>query len=296
MSGFALHAQTRRAALKEAVAHLKSLGLETPVLDARLIVQHVLGIDWEALFLAPDQPLSEEERAALGGALERRRAREPVARIVGRRHFWTLDLAVSPATLDPRADTESLVEAALAAIPDRSRTLRILDLGTGTGALLLALLKEFSNSTGIGVDRSAAAAAAAAANAAAHGLGERASILVADWDDALEGRFDLIVSNPPYIARPDLADLPPEVRNYDPLAALDGGIDGLDAYRRIVPSLPSLLRSDGLAILEIGAGQGDAVCAVARASGLAEIARRRDLAGIERALVLRRASGRENAC
>jgi release factor glutamine methyltransferase len=286
MNGFVPKAETRRAALKEAVAYLRSFPLDTPVLDARLIVQHVLGIDWNTLFLAPDQPLSDTERSALAGALARRSAREPVARIVGRRHFWTLDLTVSPATLDPRPDTESLVEAALAAIPERSRPLRILDLGTGTGALLLALLAEFPRAWGIGVDQSAKAAATAQANAVSHGFGDRASMVVGDWADALASRFDLILSNPPYIARQDLAGLPAEVRDYDPIEALDGGPDGLDAYRRILPRLPPLLEDDGLAILEIGAGQGDAVAAVAEAGGLRQIARRPDLAGIERALVL----------
>lgn len=287
MSGLVLKAATRRAALKEAVAYLKSLSLDTPVLDARLIVQHALRIDWNALFLAPDQPLSDAERSAIAGGLVRRAAREPVARIVGRRHFWTLDLAVSPATLDPRADTESLVEAAVAALPERSLPLRILDLGTGTGALLLALIAEFPNAWGVGVDRSAAAIEVARGNAVSHGFGDRAAFLVGDWADALAARFDLILSNPPYIRRPDLAGLPPEVRDYDPAGALDGGDDGLDAYRRILPQLAPLLAPDGLAILEIGAGQGDPVAALADASGLSQVDRRADLAGIERALVLR---------
>src|SRR5262249_50710395 len=161
-------------------------------------------------------PLTEGERAAIVAALGRRHAREPVSRIVGRRHFWTLDLAVTPDTLDPRADTETLVEAAIAAFPDKARPLRILDLGTGTGAILLALLAEYRQPTGIGVDRSPAAAFVARENAESHGLAGRACMIVADWADPLAGRFDLILSNPPYIAAEELAHLPPEVRAYDP--------------------------------------------------------------------------------
>jgi release factor glutamine methyltransferase len=287
VTGFALSARTSRAALKEAVAYLKTKDLDTPVLDARLIVQHALGADWEALFIGADRPLGEAERAALVRGIARRAAHEPVSRIVGRRHFWTLDLAVSPATLDPRADTESLVEAVVAAIPDRARPLRILDLGTGTGALLLALLSEYKNATGIGVDISPEAAETAQANALSHGLGERALIRVGDWTAGLTGPFDVVVSNPPYIPAADIAALPLEVREHDPRSALDGGPDGLDAYRRILPAIPPILAPDGLVVLEIGAGQGDLVAALGAANGLFERGRRRDLAGIERALVLR---------
>ncbi|HLG87908.1 MAG TPA: peptide chain release factor N(5)-glutamine methyltransferase [Alphaproteobacteria bacterium] len=283
---YALKAATSRAALKEAVVYLKSLSLETPVLDARLIVQHALGTGWEGLFLGPDRVLNEEERAQLAASLARRASREPVARIVGRRHFWTLDLNVSPSTLDPRADTESLIEAVVAAIPDRTAPVRILDLGTGTGALLLALLSEYGNARGIGVDSSAGAVLTAQMNAEAHGLSGRATIRQGDWAEGLTGPFDVIISNPPYIPSGEIAHLSPEVRGYDPPEALDGGPDGLDAYRRILPAVSALLAPAGLAVLEVGAGQMDDVSALAAENGLAERARRRDLAGIERALVL----------
>lgn len=282
-------AATRRGALKEAVALMKSAGLDTPVLDARLIVQHALGIDWNSLFMAADQPLAEDERARLEAELTRRAAHEPVSRIVGHRHFWTLNLSVTPDTLDPRPDTETLIEAAVAAIPDRKTPLTILDLGTGTGALLIALLSEYPEATGIGVDLSPAALAVAKSNAESHGVGGRAAFRQGSWADGIAGPFDLIVSNPPYIEQGDLAGLPPEVREHDPVLALDGGADGLDAYRAIVPALGRLMTGGSLAILEIGAGQGDDVVAIAEAHGLKSTERRRDLGAIERALSFKRA-------
>ena len=285
-----LAALTRRGALKEAVALMKAAGLDTPVLDARLIVQHALGIGWDTLYLKEDQPLTEPERARLEFELGRRAAHEPVSRIVGRRHFWTLDLAVSPDTLDPRADTESLVEAVVAALPDRDLPLRLLDLGTGTGALLLALLSEYPNATGVGVDLSEGALATARINADSHGLGGRTTFAQGNWAQGLGGPFDVIVSNPPYIEQGDLAGLPPEVREHDPVLALDGGADGLDAYRALIPAIPALLAEGGMAVLEIGSGQADAVTRIAQSCGLTAAGRRKDLGGIERALSFKRAA------
>ena len=279
-----LAAATRRAALKEAVLLMKAAGLDTPVLDARLIVQHALGISWDTLYLKDDQPLSADEKAQLESELARRAAHEPVSRIVGRRHFWTLDLAVSPDTLDPRPDTESLIETVVQAIPERGQALRILDLGTGTGAILLALLAEYPNATGVGVDRSEGALNVARANAENHGLSPRVAFAAGDWSEGIEGPFDVIVSNPPYIESGHLSGLPPEVRDHDPALALDGGVDGLDAYRAIIPAIPALLGPGGFAVFEIGAGQGDAVTRLAREHGLAPVGSRRDLGGIERAL------------
>ncbi len=286
-----LSASTRRGALKEAVVLMKAAGLDTPVLDARLIVQHALGIDWNTLYLKEDRPLTDDERVRLESELGRRAANEPVSRIVGRRHFWTLDLAVSPDTLDPRADTETVIEAIVSAIPDRSRLLRILDLGTGTGAILLALLSEYPQASGLGIDISAGALATAKVNADSHGLSARASFELGRWADGLAGPFDLIVSNPPYIETGDLAGLSPEVREHDPMLALDGGPDGLDAYRALMPAVARLLAADGLAVFEIGAGQAEEVCRVARAHGLVEAARRSDLGGIVRALSFKTGAG-----
>ncbi len=279
-----LAATTRRGALKEAVALMKAAGLDTPVLDARLIVQHALGISWDTLYLKDDQPLGGQEKARLESELARRAAHEPVSRIVGRRHFWTLDLAVSPDTLDPRPDTESLIETVVAALPERTQPLRFLDMGTGTGAILLALLAEYPEATGLGVDTSEGALAVARANAESHGLAPRAAFTVGNWAQGLEGLFDVIMSNPPYIESGAIAGLSPEVREHDPRLALDGGPDGLDAYRAIVPAIPGLLAPTGFAVFEIGEGQGEAVTRIAREHGLAPAGSRRDLGGIERAL------------
>ena len=279
-----LAAMTRRAALKEAVVLMKAAGLDTPVLDARLIVQHALGISWDTLYLKEDQPLEQEEKTRLESELSRRAAHEPVSRIVGRRHFWTLDLAVSPDTLDPRPDTESLVETVVAAFPERTQPLRFLDLGTGTGAILLALLAEYPNATGLGIDKSEGALGVARTNADSHGLSPRVAFSSGNWTDGVAGPFDVIVSNPPYIESGHLPGLPPEVREHDPILALDGGTDGLDAYRAIIPALPGLLDPNGLAVFEIGEGQADAVTRLACENGLAPAGTRKDLGGIVRAL------------
>jgi release factor glutamine methyltransferase len=213
-------------------------------------------------------------------------AREPLALIVGRREFWSLDFAVSPAALVPRPDSETLIEAAVAAFAGRTPPRRVLDLGTGTGCLLLAALSEFPAAFGVGVDCSFAAARLAARNAAMLGLAGRATIVCADWTDALDGRFDLILCNPPYIAASHLDGLVPEVAWYEPRTALDGGADGYSAYRRLIPGLPRLLAHDGATVLELGAGQAAVVTGLALDAGFAADARR-DLSGIVRALMLR---------
>jgi release factor glutamine methyltransferase len=217
--------------------------------------------------------------------LDRRVAHEPLALITGRREFWSLDLAVSGATLIPRADSETLIEAALGAIPDRGRVRRILDLGTGTGCLLLAALREFPAAFGVGTDRSVAATTLARDNAAMLGMAHRAAFLCTDWAAALTGGFDLVLSNPPYIPTGELPGLMPEVARYEPALALDGGPDGLRAYRLILSDLPRLLAADGVAVLELGQGQDGTVGGLARAAGFVA-ATRDDLAGIPRALLL----------
>jgi release factor glutamine methyltransferase len=218
--------------------------------------------------------------------LLRRAAREPLALITGRREFWSLPFAVSPATLIPRADSETLLEAALALFRDRGSVARILDLGTGTGCLLLAALTEFPAAFGVGVDLAPEAARLAAGNAATLGLAARAAFLVGDWAAPLDGRFDLILCNPPYIEAAAIPTLMQDVWQYEPPSALDGGPDGLDAYRRIIPALADLLSPSGAAVLEVGQGQAEMVAAAAQGAGLVA-APRADLAGIPRALVLR---------
>jgi release factor glutamine methyltransferase len=268
--------------LRDGAERLRMAGIDAPRLEARLLLAHALRTTTEALLREQHATVGHAPYAAL---LDRRAAREPLALITGRREFWSLDFAVSPATLIPRADSETLIEAALAALPDRARVRRVLDLGTGTGCLLLAALSEFAVAFGIGTDRSAAAASLARDNAAMLGMADRAAFLCTDWAGGVDGRFDLILSNPPYIRTGDLPALMPEVAWHEPSSALDGGRDGLNAYRRIVPELPGLLTAGGVAVLEVGQGQAGAVASLAGAAGFASVPPA-DLAGIPRALVL----------
>ncbi len=241
-------------ALRFGTALLAAEGVDNPRLDARLLLGHAAGLSREALLRDPGRVV---DPVPYGALLARRAAREPLALILGRQEFWSLPFEVSAATLIPRADSETVIEAALAAA-DRGRVQSILDLGTGTGCLLLAALTEFPDAWGVGVDWAVEAAALAARNAAALGLAGRAAFLCGDWDTALSARFDLVLSNPPYIPGGDIAGLMPEVARHEPGRALDGGADGLDAYRHILAALPRLLAPDGFAVLEIGAGQGEA--------------------------------------
>lgn len=260
-------------------------GIDTAALDARLLLLHALKIDAPDLLRDPDQPITVDEAERSSGALSRRLAGEPVGRILGTREFWGLPFALSPDTLEPRPDTETLVEAALEALADRrGEPLRILDLGTGSGCLLVALLHEFRQASGIGIDASQGALGTARGNAIANGVGERAAFIAGDWGTALDERFDLIVSNPPYIPAGDIASLTTEVREHDPRLALDGGDDGFNAYRRIIADLPRLLTPGGLAVLEAGIGQAGGIADLMRGAGLTVLTRR-DLGGVERAIL-----------
>ena len=263
--------------------------LDSPDLDARLLVGHALGLDHTALASKGEDELTADEVSAIGNLAARRLAHEPVARIIGRKEFWALELSVTPATLVPRPDTETLVEAALAAIPDRSLALRIADFGTGTGALLLALLSEFPNAVGIGTDISSGALAVARDNAVRLGVGSRAYFAACDYGSALRGPFDLIVSNPPYIASGDIAGLDPEVRDYDPRVALDGGGCGLDGYRAVVAHSGRLLAPKGILVVELVTGQTPSVAALMTGGGIVADPPKPDLSGHFRALLGRRA-------
>lgn len=274
------------AFLCQAGQMLRAAAIESPRLEARILLSTAMGCTESDLLRDPRAAVPAEAAARFGAMLRRRVAHEPMAYVTGHAGFWTLDLAVSPATLIPRADTETLVDAALAEFPDRRAVKRVLDLGTGTGALLLAVLSEFPDAFGIGTDRVAEAAALAAANARANGLGDRAAFLVGDWAAPLAARFDLVLSNPPYIRGGDITGLMPEVALHEPRSALDGGADGLDAYRTIIDALPNMLAPGGRAVLELGQGQRPDVQRIAEARGLRCIAAREDLGGIERALVL----------
>lgn len=269
------------AALRRAFA---AAGLETPSLDARLLGVDALRIGATALVTGPEVALSADEAARLASFGLRRLAREPVARILGRAEFWSLPFRLSPDTLVPRPDTETVVEAALELVPDRSAAIRVLDLGTGSGCLLVALLHELPRAWGLGLDRSAAALATARANAARNGVADRAAFAAGDWAAALAGRFDLVVSNPPYIASAVIDGLDPEVARHDPVRALDGGPDGLDAYRAILAGAPALLAPDGRLVVEIGHDQHEAVVRLVGAAGLRVGRSAQDLGGHVRAL------------
>lgn len=278
-------------AVETLIQAFRAAGIDTPQLDARVLAEHALGIDRARLVADSERLLDARAIDAIDELAGRRIAREPVARIVGAREFWSLPLAVSAAVLVPRPDTETVVEAALDAVTassGRRRPLRILDIGTGSGALLLALLTELPDATGIGTDISEAALAVAAANAARLALDTRCTFVAANIAQGVEGPFDLVVSNPPYIASGEIAALAPEVRNFDPRLALDGGSDGLAAYRAIAADAGRLLAPGGLLVVELGAGQEDAVSQLLAQAGLAvQAPARKDLGGVARALSAR---------
>ncbi|MBZ9939388.1 peptide chain release factor N(5)-glutamine methyltransferase [Mesorhizobium sp. BR1-1-16] len=257
--------------------------VDTPALDARLLIAAVVGMAPNELVLADYRAVSMDESARIDAMLERRAAGEPVARILGAREFWGLSFNLQPATLVPRPDSETVIEAALGFIDrtgGRERPLRLVDIGTGSGALLVALLSELPNAVGLGIDLSEAAARAARDNADRLGFGARSLFVCGDFA-ACARPADVVVSNPPYIESAVIATLPAEVRDFDPRLALDGGADGLDAYRVIIPPLTALLDPAGAAFLEIGFDQGDAVQRLAVEAGFAA-ALHRDLSGHDR--------------
>lgn len=277
-------AQLRR----QMAARLAAGSVESPELDARLLLAHALGCAPGELLNRGEAPAPAELRSAAEALLSRRLSGAPVSRILGHKEFWSLTLELSPDTLVPRPDTEIVVEAALSLFPDRAAPLRILDLGTGTGAILAALLTERPAAAGIAVDRSENAARTARLNFARNGLSGRALAIVGDWGTALAGGFDLVVSNPPYIAEGEMAELAVEVRCHDPRLALVAGTDGLSAYRAIAADLPRLLKPGGITVLELGAGQEPAVAALVQGVGLSVLGpARADLGGIPRALCAR---------
>ena len=278
---------TAGEAIRAAVERLSAIS-DTARLDAEVLMAHAFGVSRSDLFL---RHMRDPEPAGFAALVERRAAAEPVAYIVGNQDFFGLTLAVSPAVLIPRGDSEVLVEAALAARPDAKR---VLDCGTGSGALLLAVLANLSRATGIGIDRSPEALAIARRNAEATGLADRAEMRMADWDQADWatglGQFDLILANPPYVE--EKADLAPSVRAYEPSGALFAGIEGLDAYRVLIPQLPGLLAPDGVALIEIGHRQADAVGAVSMAAGF-QCRLHQDLGGRPRVLELQISLGKQ---
>lgn len=265
---------------------LSAASIENPETDIRLLVQHALQISHAKFVSSLNRVLTDAEVKTLDGMIARRAQREPVSRIIGTRGFWKSEFKLSRQTLDPRPDSETLIEAALkySDVPPAT----ILDLGTGTGCLLLSLLQEYPKASGLGIDISEEAAATARENAAALNLADRASFLAIDWNDwQASAPFDLVISNPPYIAPDEMAGLEPEVTKYDPVTALVGGDDGLECYRSIAALLPRALKRGGLVVLEIGHMQAEAVKSILALSDIAVIQTLTDLGGSDRAVVAR---------
>jgi release factor glutamine methyltransferase len=272
---------------RDVARRLRERGIESPDLDARLIVGHALGLDHTGVARADERDLDADELAAVEAFVARRLAGEPVARIIGTKEFWSLPIVLSPAVLVPRPETETVVEQALVAVDRggaRTRALRIADLGVGSGAILLALLSELPNAFGVGTDCDPAAVAVARDNARRLGLAARATFVACDFGAALGPGFDLVVTNPPYIASRDIAALPAEVRDFDPPRALDGGPDGLAAYRAIAAHARRLLATNAHLIAELGNGQSEAVTALLAAQAFGNFRIAADLAGLSRTI------------
>jgi release factor glutamine methyltransferase len=274
-------------ALRHVTQSFRAAGVEEAEPDARILVGHALHLDRARLIAQSDRILEAREVTVISALAARRLRREPVSRILGQKEFWSLPIAVTPDVLVPRPETETVVEAALDFVVRgglRIEKLRVLDIGTGSGALLLALLRELPNASGTGTDISSAALRVARANAARCGLDTRCSFVACDIASGVQGAFDLVVSNPPYIERDEIGTLAPEVRDYDPQIALAGGEDGLDAYRAIADEAKRIVAPGGRLFVELGVGQEAAVCALFTNSGLVPGTARKDLAGIPRVL------------
>jgi release factor glutamine methyltransferase len=283
-------AEKIRQAYAAAVRRLREAGIATPELDARLLLANAGGLSREAFMAQPDRSLTPETAALFAAAVTRRAGGEPVSRITGMREFYGREFLLNEYTLDPRPDTETLIEVALDFVARNAwhdAPLRLLDLGTGTGCILLTLLAELPNATGVGIDLSDGALTVAVANARRLGLESRATFMTGDWLDGMMGTFNLIFANPPYVASHEIEGLAREVKDHDPRRALDGGADGLDSYRRIATKAAAFLVPGGALILEIGAGQADAVCDLVQAdgTGLDEPAIRHDLSGVPRVVL-----------
>jgi release factor glutamine methyltransferase len=279
------------ATIREARRRLEAAGIDNAGIDAQLIVEHVTGATRLDLIARADQPVSPVHVERIEAMVARRIAHEPVHRILGEREFYGLRMTLSPQTLEPRADTEILVDAVVAFACSRSGGCRVLDLGTGTGAILIAILTQAPEATGLAVDISADALATASRNADLNGVAGRFDAAQSDWFSDVVGRFDLIVSNPPYIPSSDVENLAAEVRFFDPARALDGGGDGLDCYRTIARSAGPYLADDGRIAVEIGYDQLDSVRALFEEHGFLCCEARKDLGGNDRVLIFRQNRG-----
>ncbi len=270
--------------LNRGTARLANSGIGDARSESRGLLAHVMSLDSAQVFARADEELDIFTIDAFEFCIRERAAGKPFAHITGKREFWSLPLQVSPATLIPRPDTETIIELVIELYKERTAPREILDLGTGSGCLLLALLKTFKSANGIGLDISKDAIDIAKKNAACLGLSDRAQLVCRSWHEEIEGQFDLIVSNPPYIPTQDILTLDKGVRDHEPRLALDGGPKGLDAYHYLIPTSYNLLRLDGVLVVEVGIDQADEVSEIATQSGFAPHCVRRDLSGIDRAL------------
>ena len=274
--------QTLLTAWKAAQARLKEARIDSPAIDARLLLEASVGVSRMDILTDPYRALTADEAAAYDAVIERRLRREPVSRIIGKKGFWKILLNVTPDVLSPRPDTEALLDVILPAFPE-GRPFQMIDLGTGSGAILLAVLAERAAATGVGTDISFEALAVARDNAAGLGLDNRATFLRTEWAAGFgDHSFDVVASNPPYIPTGDIPGLDPEVRDHDPHLALDGGADGLEAYRQLAPEIVRILKPGGVFAVEIGWDQGPAVKALFEAAGLTDVKVVKDLGDRDR--------------
>ena len=266
-----------------AADRLRAAKIESPRREARLLLAYATGKTVEWIVAHNDE--RTKELPQFENALGRREAREPLSHIMGEREFWSLSFQVNASVLDPRPDSEIIVSSVLAYYPETDRPLKIADLGTGTGCLLLSILHERPTAEGIGVDISESTLSTARENASILGLSARTTFVQSDWDSELDGTFDVVLSNPPYIPTAEIEGLAPEIARYEPRCAIDGGADGLVAYRRIADALPQLLEPNGLVALEIGQGQDSSVPKILRDSGIKIVSLEKDMAGIPRSVL-----------
>ena len=276
--------------LQQSKLMLRDCGVPSYSLDSFLLLNSALNLSREYIICNPDYIVSDNDFEKYNTLLQRRLKREPISHILGVREFWGRDFKVTSDTLDPRPDSETLIESVLDIYKNSDKELKIIDFGTGTGCLLLTILLEFPNAIGVGVDISKAALEVAKDNVIKLGLAKRTSFVVSNWGKEIKGKFDLIISNPPYIKRSDIKRLDPEVSVYEPKLALDGGSNGLDCYNELAPFVASGLFDDGFLVLEHGMSQEDDIRVIFESYGLQFVANRKDLLGINRCIIFRKIS------
>ncbi|MDV7339780.1 peptide chain release factor N(5)-glutamine methyltransferase [Terasakiella sp. A23] len=276
--------------LQHLAKQLESAGIDNARFEARLLLEHVLNVETQILIAYPERDIADEHAQELERLLARRISREPMSHILGYREFWSLKFKVTKDTLTPRPDSETLIDAVLSHLPDSNKALDVLDLGVGTGCLLLSVLSEYKNARGLGIDISEGALSVAKENAKNLNLGDRTDFRLGNWGENIDQTFDLILSNPPYIPLTDKPALEPEVIDHEPASALFAGEDGLDDYRLLAEQFPTLLKDDGLAVIELGIGQSDEVAELWMCAGLEVIGRPKDLGGIVRCHIIRKKS------